>query len=110
MFNETPIRGGTINVLRSNILLCFALHCVAYKVNFFCQLTRITIQLSEHDKILRILRQERISSEANIDQIFRSSNNLEQLLRATVTDLNQLKRDFEASADVRNVVPRLQRT
>ena len=56
-----------------------------------------------------MLRQERISSEASIDQILRSSNNLEQLLRAAVTELNQLKRDFQESADARNAVPHLQR-
>ena len=66
-------------------------------------------QIDDHDVLLRALRQERISAEASMDHILRASSSLEQLLRSTVTDLAQLKRDFDAGADGRNAVPRLQR-
>ena len=81
-----------------------------YILPTFIQLPVFTNRLSEHDNFLRTLRQERISSEANIEQILQSSNNLEQLLLETVSDLSLLKRDFEQEADLRSSVPRLQRT
>ncbi|CAK8676682.1 unnamed protein product [Clavelina lepadiformis] len=64
--------------------------------------------LNGHESTLRTLRQDRISFQDNIDQIYRSSANLEELLRVTVTDLESLKRNFEHNAGTRSNVQMLE--
>jgi len=58
--------------------------------------------LDSHDRRLTTMRQDRLSLDSEINQIYQSSSNLEEIMRTAVKNMQVLRKDFDAAESDRS--------